>query len=215
MAGDISDDMVTRLGIRLEDTEENTYSSAMKFSALNTAQLYVCRNINKAYLGQLEEADTARAQTANTLAFTALTGGTYTLLGGSDDFIISVQDDSTDDYMAKTTLKEQKSLENPWIAGGATNFIWWAFDEKIYTKGGATTSKILVAFYRTPTTMTTSVDPELSRGLYNLIVTLAEAELWTSSEEVPRHIVAWESAMRQIKILNEKYERPVEVGPGK
>lgn len=214
-AGDISDGMVTRLGLRLEDAKQKTFSVSMKFTALNSGQLYVARVLNKAYLGQLEVSDSARAQTVNALAYSALDGGSSTLLGGSDDFIISVQDNSTSDYMAKTTVDELKTLENSYLAGGTTNFLWYAFDEKINTIGGGATSSIKVAFYKTPVTMTTSVDPVLSRGLYDLIVTLAESELWTMSEEVERHVVAWESAMRQIKILNDKYQPPVEVGPGK
>ena len=213
-AGDITDGMVARLGIRLEDTPEDTFTEAMKLAALNQGQLYAARVLSKGYISELEKADTARAQTANSLAFSALDGGSTTILGASDDYIISVQDDSTSSYMAKTTIEGLKALENTYIAGGSTNFVWYAFDEKIFTVGGGATSNILVAYYQTPATMSTSVDPVLGRGLYDLIVTLAESELWTASEEVERHVVAWESAIRQIKILNEKYNEPVEVGPG-
>ncbi|KKN08667.1 hypothetical protein LCGC14_1054370 [marine sediment metagenome] len=215
-AGDISDGMVARLGIRLEDEEENTYVEAMKLTALNSAQLYVARIINKAYISELEVLDTARAQTANALAYSALDGGSSTLLGNSDDYIISVQDNSSSKYLSKTTIEELKALENSDIAGGATNMLWYAFDEKVNTiTGGGATDSIIVVFFETPATMTTSVDPVLGKGLYDLIVTLAEAELWTQSEELQRHVVAWESAMRQIKILNNKYTPPVEVGPGR
>ncbi len=213
-AGDITDDMVTRLGIRLEDPKEKNYTPAMKFTALNQGQLYAARVLSKGYIGELEFLDTARTQSDNSLSFASLTAGAETVLGASDDYIISVKDDATGKYMAKTNIEELKSLENTYIAGGATNFVWYVFDEKIWTIGGAGASSIVVAFYKTPATMTTSVDPVLGKGLYDLIVTLAESELWTAKEEVERHIVAWESAMRQIKILNNKYNEPVEVGPG-
>ncbi len=214
-AGDITDEMVARLGIRLEDPKEKTFTEAMKLTALNSGQLYTARVLNKAYIGELELLDTERLMTANSLAFSVLTGAADTILGASDDYIISVKHSGgTESYMAKTTIKEVKVLENTLLAGSSTNYVWYAFNKSIHTIGPGATDGLIVSFYKTPATMSTSVDTELGRGLYDLIVTLAESELWTAEEEIERHTVAWGSAMRQIKILNDKYKAPVEVGPG-
>ena len=203
-AGDKTDSLVAELGFRMEDPDEDYFTEALKLKALNDAQLKTAQLLDRKYLSTLEASDDDE-QTANSLAFTALTSNP--LNGGEG--IIAVRDQSggvPNEWLTKVSLKDRKRFANPLYTPSATNKVYWIFQEIIYTSdGNAADSSIYVYYMKEPTTMTTDVDPLLDDGLFDIILRFAEASLWGTDDKsanYTRRDAAYGEAMEYIEYLN-------------
>lgn len=214
--------MHTKLGLRLEDTGENNFNTATKDSALNSAQRTVANFLHEAYLTELEFKDSI---TING------TGGLITLDGGNAtnkssqvpirNSIRAVQLGTK--YAIRIPFSDAKKLENEYLGADSVNPVYWVFGNNVTIRpnaqvGGFTTAHLY--YLKTPTDMaptsggTAEVQPILNSALHDIMIDLAEAELWRMDNKPDRSQLAKSSAMEQIKMLNDRYaiEQPTGVG---
>jgi len=208
--------MHTKLGLRLEDTGENNFTASTKDSALNTAQIMLANFLHEAYLTELEFKDSVSISG---------TGGLITLDGSNAtnkssqvpirNSIRAVQ--LGENYAIRIPFSDVKKLENKYLSADSGNPVYWVFGNNVTIRpnaqvGGFTNA--VLYYLKSPATISSSQDPVLNVALHDIMVDLAEAELWRMDNKTDRSQLAKTSAMEQIKMLNERYtiEKPVGVG---
>ena len=209
-------DMHTKLGLRLEDTGENNFNTATKDSALNSAQRMVANFLHEAYLTELEFKDNVSISG---------TGGLITLggAGGANNSsavpirnsIRAVQLGTK--YAIRIPFSDAKKLENEYLGADSVNPVYWVFGNNVTIRpnaqvGGFTNA--VLYYLKTPTDIANGVEPILNSALHDIMIDIAEAELWRMDNKADRSQLAKASAMEQIKMLNDRYaiEQPTGVG---
>jgi len=193
-------EMLTTLGLRMEDPQESSFTQATKLDALNIAQKTVSTVMHNAYLTELQVVDTNKAMTSNTLAFSALSKTPYrngvTAIkanGGKWANIIDAAD--------------QKELENSYNTASTDNPIAYVFDEKIYVDGLTATAGIDVWFIAAPTALAADgTECELNIALHEIVIDMAENQLWKMDNKSDRAARALSNATMLIDSLNSKYK---------
>jgi hypothetical protein len=203
--------MHVKLGLRLEDTGENNFNTATKDSALNTAQRMVANFLHEAYLTELEFKDTVLI-TGDT-GLIQLTGtGSYpndSNLSNEKPIRNSVRavqfyTNPNYRYGIKIPFSDVKKLENEYLGADTLNPVFWVFGNNLHFRPSGPTTAIIY-YLKTPTDIASNVEPILNSALHDIMVDLAEAELWRMDNKVDRSQVAKSSAMEQIKMLNDRY----------
>jgi len=95
--------------------------------------------------------------------------------------------------------------------------VYWVFGNNVTIRPNAQVGGFTNAFLyylKSPASISGSQEPVLNVALHDIMVDLAEAELWRMDNKTDRSQLAKTSAMEQIKMLNERYtiEKPVGVG---
>lgn len=212
--GDITLSLLTKLGIRMEDEDENTFEKPDKLKALNDTSMELVGLVDNAYLTELEELSSKQACTLSGgriyQAFTTISGGNdNNVLGKLGITGVTVYDNGASSGVIAEeykTLKETQDEANSLKAGSATRPKYFVHGEKVYiyttTKTAAT--YVEVWYLRKPVTVSTSVDPLIGDHLFNIWLDLAEAQLWKQDHKSDRAKAAYDLALLKIKTLNEK-----------
>mgnify|MGYP003121489776 CR=1 FL=1 len=214
--------MHTKLGLRLEDTGENNFNTATKDSALNTAQRMVANFLHEAYLTELEFKDNVSISgTGGLITLDGAGGANKTSKVPIRNSIRAVQLGTK--YAIRIPFSDAKKLENEYLGADSVNPVYWVFGNNVNIRpnaqvGGFTTAHLY--YLKTPTDMapavgnTAEVQPILNSALHDIMIDLAEAELWRMDNKADRSQLAKASAMEQIKMLNDRYaiEQPTGVG---
>ena len=216
-AGDISDNMVSELGLRLEDAAGVVFTTALKLVMLNKAQTQVAQLLHKAYLSEMEVISAANLDFSTTYA---LSGLSNTLLGGAEGILKVAISPAAAGFLWATEvdLKQVKRLENTYLAGSATNPVYYIFANSIYPSNGTAAGTLGKIYYlEAPSSdaaniMSTTVDPCLNKALHPLIVTLAEALLWGVDGKLDRKQATLDIAFAEIEILNARYMSAENIG---
>jgi len=213
-------EMHTKLGLRLEDTGETNFTTATKDSALNTAQMMLANFLHEAYLTELEFKDTVLI--SGTGGIIQLTGtGTYPNDANISsavpirNSIRAVQ--LGEKYAIRVPFSDVKKLENEYLGADSVNPVYWVFGNNVNIRPnaqvGSFTNAILY-YLKTPASISGSQEPVLNVALHDIMIDIAESELWRMDNKADRSQLAKASAMEQIKMLNDRYaiEQPVGVG---
>jgi len=208
--------MHTKLGLRLEDTGENNFNTDTKDSALNSAQRMVANFLHEAYLTELEFKDSVTISG---------TGGLITLDGSNAtnkssqvpirNSIRAVQLGTK--YAIRIPFSDVKKLENEYLGADSVNPVYWVFGNNVTIRPNAQVggfSSAVLYYLKTPADISSSQEPILNSALHDIMIDLAEAELWRMDNKADRSQLAKASAMEQIKMLNDRYtiEQPTGVG---
>ena len=223
-------EMVDMLGLRLEDPDQASFTSATKVKALNIAQRTVVNLIDNAYLTELQEIDSATFAN-NVYADNASGNGlddngksTFTGLGidpiRGGVIAIKVYDvvnNASVDLGFANIIEPQdaKRLENSYLAGSDSNPVAYIFNSTIYVKPVKASGAVDVWFIRNPQAIADSgTECELNVALQESILDFAESQLWKMDNKSERASIAYSNAINQIKALNERYqvEKPKGIG---
>ena len=111
---------------------------------------------------------------------------------------------------------DQKRLENTYLAGSATNPISYVFGEKVYVDGAASaTTAIDVWYLRQPVAIAANAtECELNIALHEIVVDLAESQLWKMDAKTDRSTAAQTNAATMIEALNARYQGEAPSGIG-
>tara|TARA_R100001530_G_scaffold14867_2_gene13309 strand:+ start:4835 stop:5503 length:669 start_codon:yes stop_codon:yes gene_type:complete len=209
-------DMLSTLGLRLEDSDEASFPEQIKLDAINLALRAVANLLHNSYLTELQVVDANIGMASNALAFSELT---YIPLRNG---IVAVKDNPGNGGSAKWATmiapEDQKKLENTYMAASDSNPISYVFSEKIYVDGLGPTSAIDVWYIREPfdivsvaaspaiaTQIVKDNECELNAALHEAIIYMAEAHLWEMDAKQDRANSARKTAMSQIDTLNARY----------
>lgn len=213
--------MLTVLGFRLEDTNSSNFSSAMRYSALNVAQRTVANFLNEAYLTELEVKDIVSIG-GNTGMVTLTGDGTLGNTTNKSTHLVirnSIRNFQTVisnkyRYAVQIPFSDVKKLENDYLSADEGNPIFWVFGNAVTFRPTAGVTSAVLYYLKEPPDIDASNDCKLNISLHDLIVDMAESELWKTDNNSNRSAVARASAMEQIKILNGRYESegPDELG---
>ena len=99
------------------------------------------------------------------------------------------------------------------MSASTSNPISYIFQNKIYIKP-ALAHACNIYYLRKPLDVDSGQDCELDESLHDVVVSLAESQLWKMDGKADRANSALESGMAFIKALNERYaiEKPQGVG---
>ena len=211
--GDVTISLLTKLGIRLEDEDENVFVQGDKLKAFNDSQGELVGLIDNAHLTELEELSaTAIACTVlnkriyipfSSIDSNGILNGSLGILGAT----VYPGGDATGIIASPyKSILELRDEVNSLKAGSNTRPKYHAYNERVYiyctTKTAATLAEIW--YLKIPATVSTSVDPDLNDSLFNVWLDFAEALCWKGDYKADRAKLAYESALLKIKILNEK-----------
>ena len=207
-------EMLSTLGLRLEDPQESSFTQSAKLDALNIAQRSVVNLMHNAYLSELQVIVANQAMVGYGVTFTVLTAhndGGQPIRNG----IVAVKL-----YGGKwATMIEpgdQKRLENTYLAGSATNPISYVFGEKVYVDGAAAANTAIDVWYlRQPVAIAANAtECELNIALHEIVVDLAESQLWKMDAKTDRSTAAQTNAATMIEALNARYQGEAPSGIG-
>jgi len=205
-------EMLSTLGLRLEDPSESSFTQAAKLDALNIAQKSVVNLIHNAYLGELQVIDETVAMTANAVDISV--GGDLSeevMRNG----IIAVYDSSDSVWCTMIDPGDQKRLENSYLAGSTTNPVAYVFSDKLFVDGPGATDNIDVWFLRSPAAIEADTNEcSLNVALHESVVDMAESQLWKMDAKNDRATAAYANGKGQIDSLNARYPTEAPTGIG-
>ena len=206
--------MLSTLGLRLEDPQESSFTQTAKLDALNIAQRSVVNLVHNSYLVELQAIVANKAMVAYSVTYAVLTAdgsGGQPIRNG----IVAVKLNGGK-WATMIEPGDQKRLENTYLAGSTTNPVAYVFGEKVYVDGAATgTTAIDIWYLRQPVAIAASgTECELNIALHEIVVDLAESQLWKMDAKVDRAGAAFGNAKAQIDALNARYPAEAPSGIG-
>lgn len=215
-----STEMTTLLGLRLEDTSEVNFTSATKLSALNVAQRKVANFLNEHYLTELEVTDSVTTNSSGiTQGYVELGGG-----GTNQTANVPIRNSIRNVEVAYSNgaaifailipFQDVKKLENSYLSSGSANPVAYVWSGKLYIKPMTDMTSLVVYYLKEPPDIASDANCTLNDSLHDIVVDLAESELWRMDNNATRSQGAKDSAMNQIQALNARFEveKPTEVG---
>jgi len=205
-------EMLSTLGLRLEDPSESSFTQAAKLDALNIAQKSVVNLIHNAYLGELQVIDESKTMTANAIDISV--GGDLSeevMRNG----IIAVYDSTDDVWCTMIDPGDQKRLENSYLAGSTTNPVAYVFSDKLFVDGPGATDDVDVWYLRSPADIEADGNEcSLNVALHESVVDMAESQLWKMDAKNDRATAAYANGKGQIDSLNARYPTEAPTGIG-
>lgn len=207
--------MTTLLGLRLEDVGEKNFSAAAKLSALNVAQRTAANFLHESYLTELE----TRANP--TLSQQHKNAGAYPFGSSTIQPIrnrvhgVQVKYSGPFVWCIMIPFDDVKKTENMYMGADESNPLAYVFGNQLFIRPNfADIVGVAVYYLNSPSVIDASNNCVLNESLHDIVVDLAESELWRMDANVNRSQSARQSAMDQIKILNGRYEGESPTGVG-
>jgi hypothetical protein len=192
-------EMLTTLGLRVEDTDDTSFSQATKLDALNIAQKTVIAYIDNLYLRELEIFET-KAMSSNAVALSSL--NSIPIRNG----IIGVKV-STGKWAPMISPSHLKGLENSYMSPTATEPISYVFSDSVYCEGPAANANIEIWYLKKPSNIgANATECILNVILHEIVLDLAEAQLWEMDAKLDRGMDAKAHGMGLIQVLNERVQ---------
>ena len=210
-------DYKVKLGIRLDDVGENIFTPQIKMDAINSARRLLVSVMDNKYLGELETVDNDQSLSSGTVTFAS---------AGIDpirDGIIGIYDESNNKWCTMIEPGQVKSLQNTFLSGTTTSAVAYTFAETIYVNP-TSISSVDIWYYKNPTDFTYSDSGsgsggmasacELNAALQEIVVDMAEAQLWRIDGQATRGQGAMQNAMLAIQMLNGRIPKDLSEGIG-
>lgn len=195
-----SQELINRLGERVEDPDNVSFDDTLKINVLNIALDQMISLLDKTYFPALEGEVTNQSLSSGALAYSSLTNFT----GDSQD-IRKVQIYNGDWCEIIDFEKEIDDLNNAYTAPSSAYPKAYLRESKIVISG--TTSNINVYYYKTATALAND-STAYPHPLFteNILLDLAEAELWKQDNKLDRSNVAYSRAIDQINVANQRVQ---------
>jgi len=202
--------MNSNLGLRLEDPAQSVFTEASKVDAINISMRTVCNMLDNGYLTEMERIIPDEGLSSGSVTFSE--AGITPIRGG----ITGIYDETNDKWCTMVETKDLKRLENAYLSGTTSNPVAYVFQKTIYVK--PTSVALIDIWYLTePTDYVAgaiTAECELNPALHELVLDFSEAQLWRMDAKSDRAQSAYNNALNQVKILNERYqfEKPEGIG---
>ena len=207
-------EMLSTLGLRLEDPSESNFTQTAKLDALNIAQRSVVNLVHNAYLVELQTISNNKTAGAgarwSTCTFTTAFGSAPPIRNG----ITAIFDETNDKWCTMIEPGDVKRLENTYLTGSAANPVAFVFDETIYVQPPSCVL-IDVWYIKEPTAIAANTtECDLNVALHEAVIDLAESQLCKMDANVERAAAAFGNASAQIEALNARYAAEAPSGIG-
>ena len=204
-------EMLSNLGLRLEDPAQSVFTQAAKLDALNLSQKTVCNMLDNAYLVELQTIANDKVVTAGVCTFDVAFGSSVNPIRNG---ITGIYDETNDIWCTMIEPGDVKRLENTYLSGSTANPVAYIFADNIYVLPTSTTA-IDVWYLTSPTALAASAtECVLNPALHELVLDFAEAQLLRMDAKGDRAQAAYTNALNMVKVLNERYqvEKPEGIG---
>ena len=192
------ENLIDRLGERVEDTSEASYSATYKANILNIAQDVLVNLIDRRFLPTLSGNVTGQTEPFECTA-SALSGYTGR---PSDIYEIKVASGKICEII---DVKEKRILDNFYTQGTTENPIAYVDRNHIFVSPASVTT-IDVFFYKKPTAIAHNSTVFPFNGLEDILLYLSESEIWKQDNKLDRANLAYQRAVDQINLLNGRVE---------
>jgi len=196
-------EMRTNLSNDCEDPSGTKFFAPQQYEALNNAQLTVVRLLHRNYLTEIGAEKSGLALTGGVSAALNASSLGYVLIKGNDG-IISVKILSSGRFATKLENEEIALINNTFYDGSDIDPTYIVIGGKLFVRPTSIAS-VDVNFIRKPATLTASIDCELNESLHEIVVQIAESELWASYNKTVRSEEAWKKATQKIAAMNAVY----------
>ena len=204
-------EMLSNLGLRLEDPAASVFTSAVKLDSLNLAQKTVCSMIDNAYLVELQTIADNKTVSTGACTFDVAFGSCVNPIRNG---ITGIYDETNDVWCTMIEPGDVKRLENSYLDGSTSNPVAYVFADTIYIKP-TSVSSIDVWYIKEPTDLAASAtECELNPALQEMVLDFAESQLWRMDAKSDRAQSAYNNALNLVKVLNDRYqaEKPTGIG---
>ena len=195
------DEMYTLLDTRLEDAGRTKFVVATRLLALTNAETKLVPLVDNKYLTELETSDLNKSISSGYYLLSSLTGDVVT--GKKGITRVKVHGGK---WMTPMEPDELQDQQNTLYAPSVLNPKYYVYESRLYVVP-TTIPKIDIYYLKNPALNGTQTI--LNVELHDIMVTLAEAELWGTSRDFDRQKAALESAIASIAVLNEKAKQGV------
>tara|TARA_Y100001970_G_scaffold282900_2_gene396861 strand:+ start:15 stop:659 length:645 start_codon:yes stop_codon:yes gene_type:complete len=194
----------TSLGLRMEDPTETVFTPQMKLDAINTAQRTVMNMIHNHYLTELQVTALNKVTDATgMITFDTIFGSGVNPLANR---IAGIYDVTNGKWCSIVNTGE---LDNSYFTATTSSPTAHIWEDKIYLKPEDTVT--INVWYIKPPTDFTNTEPslasscELNIALQEIVLDLAEAQLWRMDARSERAQVAYGNGIGMVKTLNDRY----------
>jgi len=204
-------EMLSALGLRLEDPAQSVFTQSAKLTALNLAQKSVVNMIDNAYLVELQTKANDRSVTSGECSFDTAFGSNVNPIRNG---IVGVYDETNDKWCTMIEPGDVKRLENSYLSGDTSNPVSYIFADSIYVRP-TSISTIDVWYIKVPTDLAADgTECELNPALQEMVLDFAESQLWRMDGKGDRAQISYNNALNTVKVLNERYvnEKPTGIG---
>lgn len=205
-------EMVTLLGVILEDEGENQWTSANKVIQLNRAQIRLCMMLHEGYLSRIQyKQSTVTLTNGITSILSAGNALTYDMLGGADS--IMMVETNTSLFGRRISVRDLGRQLNTYMAASANEPMYYVFQKYLYLLPSASFSTVNIYYLREPTALADdTTECEVDEHLHELIVDLAASQCFKAEGKTERSELALNRVLTQVQILNSKYLEPTGLG---
>lgn len=202
-------EMITSMGLRLEDPAKTVFTESTVLDALNFAQKTVCNMLDNSYLVELQQIAEDKTVTNGKCTFDTIFGANVNPLRNG---IVGVYDETNNLWCTMIEPNEAKQLENSYLSGSSSNAVAYVFADSVYVKP-TTVTAIDVWYIKSPADLTaSSTECELNIALQEMVLDFAESQLWRMDSKSDRATSAYNSAINMVKTLNERYAVEISIG---
>ena len=194
--------MITLLGVRLEDPNKDLFTDTTLYLMINTAQRKLMQLLNHNALNdfQVVHADRSLVLDNNLneryLSVSMLASPPF----GGVHGINGIRKNGSDSWYTKISFHQYMDWANGSISVSQHNPLYWIIGNKIYVSEN---DNIDVYYLKNPTDVASGVNSDFNDVFHDAILELAEAECWRTIREFDRQNDAESRALSMIALHNE------------
>ena len=194
--------MITLLGVRLEDPSKDLFTDATLYLMINTAQRKLMQLLNANALTDFQVVNTNKTNSLDSdldERFVALSSLDPAPFGGVHG-IQGIKKNNSDTWYTKISFHQYMDWSNGSVAMSYHNPLYWIRGDNIYISQN---DAIDVYYLKKPIDVANGTDSEFNDIFHDAILELAEAECWRTVREFERQNDAESRALSMIALHNE------------
>ena len=194
--------MITLLGVRLEDPSKDLFTDATLYLMINTAQRKLMQLLNANALTDFQVVDTNNTNSLDSdldERFVALSSLSPAPFGGVHG-IQGIKKNNSDTWYTKISFHQYMDWSNGSVAMSYHNPLYWIRGNNIYLSQN---DAIDVYYLKNPTDVASDTNSDFNDIFHDAILELAEAECWRTVREFERQNDAESRALSMIALHNE------------
>ena len=194
--------MITLLGVRLEDPSKDLFTDATLYLMINTAQRKLMQLLNANALTDFQVVDTNNTNSLDSNLderFVALSDLSPAPFGGVHG-IQGIKKNNSDTWYTKISFHQYMDWSNGSVAMSYHNPLYWIRGDNIYISQN---DAIDVYYLKNPTDVANGTNSDFNDIFHDAILELAEAECWRTVREFERQNDAESRGLSMIALHNE------------
>lgn len=196
--------MITLLGVRLEDPSKDLFTDATLYLMINTAQRKLMQILNHNALNDFQVVDTNNTNTLDSdlneryVDISSIASSSPPF--GGVHGIQGIKKNGSDSWYTKISFHQYMDWSNGSVSVSRHNPLYWIRGTRIYISEN---DSIDIYYIKQPTEVASGVDSDFNDVFHDAILELAEAECWRTIREFDRQNDAESRALSMVALHNE------------